>query len=166
MVTLSGLRLAIWLAVVLLASGATVASQRPIDHPVQSPPRFTVSLVPPAQFEVRPLCPVITVSSSGACPLPAIPAQPPSKPAAIFLWSQPLPWLCGTGFHPGDIIYLLATRADGSTFWRAVADASGDFRSTLPTPLCRLAPVSLTAYDTHIHRSNRLSLARTSSCVP
>jgi len=105
---------------------------------------------------MRPLCLVITIDA--ACPLPAILARAPLKPAVIVLCSQSL---CGSGFHPGDSVLLLATRAEGSTFWRAVADRSGNIRSTLPAPLCRFAPIGLTAFDTHADRSNQLSLAST-----
>ena len=153
--------LAIWPAVVLLASGASTANHRAIDQPLHSSPRFKVSLAVPARFRLHPTCPVITVSPAGVCPLPAIPAQPPTKPAAIVLCTESL---CGSGFYPGGVIFLLATRAEGSTFWRTVADSSGNFRSALPAPLCRFAPVRLWAFDTHAHRSNPLALA-SEGCV-
>jgi hypothetical protein len=152
-------RLAIWAAVVLLASGALAANGSAIDQPGHSLPPSKVSLVLPALFEVRLSCPVITV---GACPMPAIPAAAPTRRATIVLCSESL---CGSGFHPGETILLIAMRSEGSTFWRTRADRSGNFRSALPAPLCHFAPVSLTAFDTHAGRSNRLSLAST-GCMP
>lgn len=153
------LKLAIWLAVVLLAGGASATITGVAQHEVHAPLGLHPSVFQlPPQFEVRPSCPVITVSTAGACPLPAIPAQAWSKRATIFLCSESL---CGGGFHPGDIILLVATRTEGSTFWRTEADRAGNFRSALPAPLCRFAPIGLTAFDTHAVRSNRLSLAST-----
>jgi hypothetical protein len=90
--------------------------------------------------------------------LRTIPPQPWTRRATISLCSDAL---CGRGFGPGDTILLLATRSEGSTFWRTVADRAGNFRSPLPAPLCRFAPIGLTASDNHAHRSNRLSLAST-----
>jgi hypothetical protein len=95
------------------------------------------------QFEVRPDCLVITVDTGGACPVPTIPAQGWVEPATISLCSESL---CGRGFRPGDTILLLATRAEGSTFWRIQADRIGNFRSPLPSPLCRFASVGCLAF--------------------
>jgi hypothetical protein len=132
-----------------------------VGYDVDPAPRLHASVFElPPRFEARPTCPVVTIDPSGACPLPAIPAQPWTKRAAIFLCSESL---CGRGFRPGDTILLLATRAEGSTFWRTRADEDGNFRSPLPSPLCHFAPVSLTGFDTQAHRSNRLSLA-TNGC--
>ena len=147
------------LAVVLLAASAPPSTSGVVGHEVHASFRLHASVFQlPPQFEMRPYCPVITADPNGACPLPAIPAQSWTKRATIFLCSESL---CGSGFHPGDIILLIATRADGSTFWRTAADRSGNFRSALPAPLCRFAPVGLMAFDTHTDRSNRLSLAST-----
>jgi len=110
----------------------------------------------PAQFELRQSC--LTTSLDGFCAQSANPAHFWTKPAAIFLCSESL---CGRGFRPGDTILLLATRAGGSTFWRTIADRSGNFRSSLPAPLCRFAPVGLTAFDSHTGQSNRISLPTT-----
>lgn len=136
-------KLAIWLAVVLLAAGA-VASTGVVGHDVHG------------VGEIRPSCPIVTIDPTGACPLPVIPVQPRTRRATIFLCSVSL---CGRGFRPGDTILLLATRAEGSTFWRTGADRNGNFRSPLPLPLCRFAPIDLDAYGNHGERSNRLFLA-------
>jgi hypothetical protein len=153
------LRFGIWPAIVLLAAGAARVSPAVVDHARQTAFRAHASVyVLPPLFEVRPFCPVITVSQDGACPLPAIPAHSSTARTTIFLCSESL---CGRGFHPGDTIMLLANRAEGSTFWRTVADRSGNFRSALPAPLCHFAPIGLTAFDTHADRSNQLSLATT-----
>jgi hypothetical protein len=109
----------------------------------------------PAPFEMRPACPVITVEPHGACPLPAIPAETWTMRATLVLCAESL---CGSGFHAGDTIMLLAIKAGGSTFWRTQADRFGGFRSELPAPLCRFAPVTLRAFDTHAYRSNAISL--------
>ena len=153
------LKLVIWLAIVLLAAGASASTAGLVGQDVHASVRLQPSVVQlPPEFEMRPSCPVITADPNGACPLPAIPAQYWTKRAAIFLCSESL---CGSGFHPGDSILLLATRAEGSTFWRTVADTAGKFRSPLPAPLCRFAPIGLAAFDNHADRSNRISLAST-----
>jgi hypothetical protein len=149
-------KLAIWLAVLLLAAGAA-ASAGVVGDDVHAAPRLHASVFElPPRFEARPTCPVVTIDPSGACPLPAIPVQPWTRRATIFLCSESL---CGRGFRRGDTILLLATRAEGSTFWRTRADRDGNFRSPLPSPLCHFTPVGLTAFDNHAGRSNRLSLA-------
>jgi hypothetical protein len=146
------LNVAIWLAVVLLAVGAGV-----VGPAILAAPRPYVSASErPAQFGARPTCQGLIVDLSGACPLPAIPAKPWTKRAAIFLCAESV---CGRGFRQGDAILLLARQADGSTFWRTRADRDGNFRSPLPSPLCHFTPVGLTAFDDHGERSNRLSLA-------
>src|SRR2546422_10016735 len=101
------LRLAILPATVLLAVGACVVRPGLASPGAHASSRLqTLVRQPPPRFEMRPLCPVITIDA--ACPLPAILARPPTKPAAIVLCSQSL---CGSGFHPGESILLLATRA-------------------------------------------------------
>lgn len=155
----SPLRLAIWLAIVLLAAGASATISGVAGdsvHLAARPPNSVYQL--PPQFELRPSCPFVTLDPYGACPLPAIPPRPWTRRAVISLCSEAL---CGSGFRPGDTILLLATRTEGSTFWRTVADGAGNFRSPLPAPLCRFAPIGLTASDNHAHRSNRLSLGST-----
>lgn len=149
-------KLAIWLAVALLAAGA-VASTGVVGHDAHGVGRLNASVYSlPAPFDLRPSCLVVTIDPSAACPLPAIPVQPRTRPPTIVLCSVSL---CGRGFRPGDTILLLATRAEGSTFWRIGADRNGNFRSPLPSPLCRFAPIDLDAYGNHGERSNRLFLA-------
>jgi hypothetical protein len=144
---------------VLLAAGASATVTGVAQPEVRTPSGLHASVFQlPPEFEVRPSCPVITVTTAGACPLPAIPVQAWSKRGTIFLCAESL---CGSGFHPGDTILLLATRTEGSTFWWTSADRAGSIRSVLPAPLCRFAPVSLTAFDAQAYRSNRLSLATT-----
>jgi hypothetical protein len=153
------IKLAAALAVVLLAAGTAASRAGVVGHGVDASFRLQASVFSlPPQFEMHPYCPVMTADPNGACPLPVIPAETSTKRATIVLCSESL---CGRGFHPGDTILLLATRAGGSTFWRTRADRSGSFRSALPAPLCRFAPVSLMAFDTHAYRSNRLSLGST-----
>jgi hypothetical protein len=153
------LKLAIWPVIVVLAAGASASSLgvAGLDVPASTQPHGSV-FQESSRFEVPPWCPVITVDPNGACPLPAIPVQPWSRRGTIFLCSESL---CGSGFHPGDVILLLATRSEGSTFWRTAVDPSGKFRSALPAPLCRFAPIGLTAFDPHADRSNRISLGST-----
>jgi hypothetical protein len=158
----SRVKLATGPALLLLSVGAAVSAPGLVDHSVHASAQLHASVFElPPQFELGPSCPVITVDPVGGCPLAAIPAEPWAKRATIHLCSESL---CGSGFHPGDTILLVATRTEGSTFWRTVADRSGTFRSVLPAPLCRFAPVSLTGFDAQAHRSNRLSLA-TTGCV-
>jgi hypothetical protein len=153
------LRLPIWAAVVLLASGAAPIPARVVADGSQTPLTMRASVFElPPPFEVRPSCTVVTVSPEGLCALPANPAQLWTRRASIYLCSESL---CGRGFPPAGTILLLATRSGGSTFWRTVADGAGNFRSDLPAPLCRFAPVGLTAFYSHEGRSNRISLATT-----
>ena len=194
----SPLRLAIWLAIVLLAAGAsaTISGVAGDSVHLAARPHNSVYQLPP-QFELRPSCPFVTLDPYGACPqcdglgvqnyfdqALVVPdeslslkngAVAPSQPllGSVPLTMPPRPWtrravislcseaLCGSGFRPGDTILLLATRTEGSTFWRTVADGAGNFRSPLPAPLCRFAPIGLTASDNHAHRSNLLSLGST-----
>jgi len=147
-------RVTIWLAAVLLAVGAAV-----VGHDVRAaPPAHASAFELSPQFEAQPTCLVLIIDLNGACPIPAIPAMPSTRRATLFLCSESL---CGRGFRPGDVIMLLARRADGSTFWRTRADRDGNFRSPLPSPLCHFTPVGLTAFGDHAGRSNRLSLAST-----
>ena len=135
-------KLAIWLAIALLAAGA-VARTGGVGHDAHG------------MGEIRPSCLIVTIGPTGACPWPAmVPLR--TQRATIFLCSASL---CGRGFRPGDTVLLLATRAEGSTFWRTGADRNGNFRSPLPSPLCRFAPIDLDAYGNHGERSNRLFLA-------
>jgi hypothetical protein len=153
------LRLAIFPATVLLALGAYELSPSLVSPQAHASSRLQTSVLqPPARFEMRPFCPVITMDPGGACPLLPISRPLPRKPPVIVLCSESV---CGSGFRPGDSIELLATRAEGSTFWRTVADRSGNFSSTLPAPLCRFAPIGLTAFESNDDQSNRLSVAST-----
>src|ERR1700736_3589114 len=153
------LKLAILPVIVLLAAGASATTSGVIGHDVQASARLQASVLQlPPQFEMRPSCPVVTVDPNGACPLPAIPAQPWTQRGIISLCSESL---CGSGFRPGDTILLLATRSEGSTFWHTLTDRSGNFRSLLPAPLCRFAPIGLAAFDSRAERSNQISLAST-----
>jgi hypothetical protein len=141
----------------LLGLGATAYATGVVGSPIRTPARVEAhAFQPTTQFEVRPDCLVITVGTGDGCPVPAIPAQRWVEPATISLCSESL---CGRGFRPGDTILLLATRAEGSTFWRIQADRNGNFRSPLPSPLCRFAPIDLAAYGNLGERSDRLSLA-------
>ena len=147
---------ATWPAILLLGAGVAASATGLVDHKVHASAQLHPSVYQlPPQLE-RPYCSVITVDPVGACPLPVIPAQPWPRRSTIFLCSESL---CGSGFHPGETILLVATRAEGSTFWRTVADRSGNIRSLLPAPLCRFAPVSLTGFDAQAYRSNRLAIA-------
>jgi hypothetical protein len=141
----------------LLGLGAATNAARVVGSAIRTPARVEApAFQRTTQFDVRPDCLVITVDTGGACPVPAIPAQGWVEPATISLCSTSL---CGRGFRPGDTILLLATRAEGSTFWRIQADRNGNFRSPLPSPLCRFAPIDMAAYGNLGERSDRLSLA-------
>ena len=155
-------KLATWPAMLLLGMGAAASATGLVDHNVHPSAQLHASVFQrPPQFDPRPYCPVVTVDPLGTCPLLAIPAQPWAKRATIFLCSESL---CGSGFQPGETILLVATRTEGSTVWRTLADRSGNFRSVLPAPLCRFAPVTLTGFGAQAYRSNRLSLA-SAGCV-
>jgi len=115
-------------------------------------------------------CRVITANPLGVCPPPlAQPASgrqptlarcpgPARQPAADRL-ERGLS-VCGSGFHPGDLVYVVASGPTGSTFWRTVPDRLGAFKSALPSPLCRLTPARVVAVSTHDVQSNWLSIAR------
>jgi hypothetical protein len=149
-------KLTIWLAVVLLAAGAVASTYGVVGRNVDAAAGLQTPLFQsPRQFALRQSCPVVIVNPDGACPLPEIPGQSWAKRATIFLCAASL---CGSGFRSRDTILLLATRAEGSTFWRARADLAGNFRSPLPAPLCRFAPIGLTAFGNRDNRSNLLSL--------
>jgi hypothetical protein len=150
------LTLAVWPAILLLGVGATASVTGVVGPDVRETARAhapAFQLAP--QFEVRPDCPVIIVDPGGACPVPPIATQARVSPATISLCVESL---CGRGFRPGDTVLLLATRAEGSTFWRIRADPKGNFRSPLPSPLCRFAPIDLAAHGNHGERSNRLAV--------
>jgi len=145
---------AIWLAVLLLAVGVAI-----VGNDVLAAPRLPASASePPLQVDAPPPCLVLLIDTSGACPLPALPLKMFTNRATIFLCDESL---CGRGFRQGDVITLLARTADGSTFWRTRADRGGNFRSSLPSPLCHFTPVDLTAFGDRTGQSNRLSVART-----
>ncbi len=151
------LKLAIGPVVLLLGLGATASAMGVAGSEGRARAGLEApTLQLPPQFEVRAYCLVITVDPGGVCPVPVIPAGAWVKPAAISICAESL---CGRGFRPGDSILLLATRAEGSTFWRIRTDRNGNFRSPLPSPLCRFAPIDVAAYGNHGERSNRVSLA-------
>ena len=115
-------------------------------------------------------CPVITANPLGVCP-PSV-AQPgggtqptlarcpgPARLPAADRMERPLS-VCGSGFHPGNLVYLVAIGPTGSTFWRTVPDRLGAFKSALPSPLCRLTPAKVVAVSTDDAQSNWLSIAR------
>ncbi len=66
--------------------------------------------------------------------------------------------LCGSGFYPGDHIDVIVVGTYGSTFWPAEADRSGHFKSSLPSPLCRLTPATVIALDMHLRESPSIPL--------
>ena len=151
------LKVALWPAMLLLGLGATANATGVVGPAIRTPARVEApAFQRTTQFGVRPDCLVIAVDTGGVCPVPAIPAHGWMDPATISLCSTSL---CGRGFRPGSTILLLATRAEGSTFWRIQADRNGNFRSPLPSPLCRFAPIHIAAYGNLGERSARLSLA-------
>lgn len=152
------LRLATWSAI-LVAAGAVAASPGVVTPDIHASSEPHASVIQPSpQFRKPPSCPVIAIAPGGACPFPALPTRLPTKPAVIVLCAESV---CGSGFRPGDVVLLLGTRSEGSTFWWTVADRSGNFRSALPAPLCRFTPIDLTAQDARVDQSARLSLAST-----
>jgi hypothetical protein len=77
--------------------------------------------------------------------------------------ARPLPALapavCGTGFAATEDITLTLTGRLGVTSWSVVADASGQFRSALPSTACHYAPGALVARGNKGGVSNTLSLS-------
>ena len=115
-------------------------------------------------------CSVITANPLGVCPpsvaQPASGRQPtlarcpgPARLPADDRVERHLS-VCGSGFHPGDPVYLVAIGPTGSTFWRTVPDRLGAFKSALPSPLCRLTPARVVAVSTQDAQTNWLSIAR------
>lgn len=113
-------------------------------------------------------CHVITANPLGVCPPPVVrPAiwQPPRLALCPTLARprvgdrlEPRMSLCGSGFYPGDHIDVIVIGTYGSTFWPAESDRSGRFKSSLPSPLCRLTPATVFALDMHLRESPSIPL--------
>ena len=156
------------LAAVTTAASATIQPQASAGKPsmgtLRGPP--TGSGRPP--FATGVPCRVITANPLGVCPPPVVrPAirQPPNLALCPTLARprvgdrpEPRMSLCGTGFYPGDHIDVIVIGTYGSTFWPAESDRSGRFKSSLPSPLCRLTPATAFALDMHLRESPSIPL--------
>ncbi|TME79105.1 MAG: hypothetical protein E6I46_00310 [Chloroflexi bacterium] len=113
-------------------------------------------------------CHVITANPLGVCPPPVIRPAIWQQPSLILCPTlarprigdriEPRMSLCGSGFYPGDHIDVIVVGTYGSTFWPAEADRSGRFKSSLPSPLCRLTPATVFALDMHLRESPSIPL--------
>src|SRR2546429_2973210 len=95
-------------------------------------------------------CRVITANPLGVCPPPlAQPAAarqptlascpgPARQPAADRLERRLS--VCGSGFHPGDLVYVVAIGPTGSTFWRTVPDRLRALKTPPPSPARPFTP--------------------------
>lgn len=120
---------------------ATPASDIPARIP-QPPPTM-----PP--FPPRPVVPPLGHPAIAICgPLLSV----PTIRAAV-------PSVCGSGFHPAELVTLTLIGRLGRVSWSAVAGADGSFRSAVPPASCRLVALSVVA------RGNRGSVASTTATV-
>ena len=114
---------------------------------------------------VAPGCPGIVANPIGCRPpLPPQPVPPPQSPARINLCPSPLAAppiglavICGSGFHPVELVTITVTGRLGTTSWQVVAQSDGTFRTVMPPTACRLMPLYAIA------RGNRGSV---SSALP
>ena len=160
------------LVMVAAASAAAMATIQPQASAGPSAGALTSPATPSGHPGVAAglPCRVITASPLGVCPPPVAQAASGRQPTlARCPGPARLPpadrterrlSVCGSGFHPGDLVYVVAIGPTGSTFWRTVPDRLGAFKSALPSPLCRLTPARVVAVSTHDVQSNWLSIAR------
>jgi hypothetical protein len=129
-----------------------------------------------ALFGCQP-CSVIAANPVGACP----PVRPRATPGHPVIWFCPTPpvafrfspsapiqlhgSVCGVGFHPDELVTVIAIGSRGSLAWPVRATPDGALVTALPLTLCRLAPLTLTAVGAQGDRSNALALAAI-ACVP
>ena len=159
------------LVMVAAATAAAMATIQPQASAGLSVGALTAPATPSGHPGVAGLaCSVITANPLGVCPpsvaQPASGTQPtlarcpgPARLPADDRVERHLS-VCGSGFHPGDPVYLVAIGPAGSTFWRTVPDRLGAFKSALPSPLCRLTPARVVAVSTQDAQTNWLSIAR------
>jgi hypothetical protein len=146
-------------------------------QPASTPPRAT-SIGPTPAGQSTGALPAL--ASAPAPQVPARipnppPAMPPSPPRPVV--PQPghpaisicgplvplptiravLPSVCGSGFHPAELVTLTLIGRLGRLTWLAVAGADGSFRSAVPPASCRLLALSVVA------RGNRGSVASTTA---
>jgi hypothetical protein len=131
------------------------------------PPPYVES---PSRIPCSPPCtPVGAAGPQLVIPCPPVPPPPAPGQPAIWLCPSPLilqpapgtgpsrgTLLCGRGFHPNELVTVTATSARGVVSWSATANPTGSLVTSLWAPLCRLAPVTLTAVGAQGDRSNSL----------
>ena len=149
------IRALVIMAAVTTAAAATMQPQasaaKPSTGALRGPPPESGR----PQLAAGVPCRVITANPLGVCP-PSATVQPPTLalcpklvPLSVTERMEPRPALCGSGFHPGDLVNVIVVGAYGSTFWPAESDRYGRFRSILPSLLCRLTPATVFALDMH-----------------
>lgn len=120
----------------LPGAAATPASDIPARIPQPSP---TMPPFPPRPVVPPPGHPAIAICG------PLVPAPTIRGVASV----------CGSGFHPAELVTLTLIGRLGRVSWAAVAGADGSFRSAVPPASCRLLALSVVA------RGNRGSVAST-----
>jgi hypothetical protein len=121
------------------------------DSAVQANRSCIIRMMNP--LSICPVPPAVIVVAK-----PALAVCPRLPRGSIVQRLEPRPSLCGTGFHPHDRVYVLASSEAGSTLWAVRADAGGAFNSLLPSPLCRVTPATVSAIDMHGGMANSLTL--------
>ncbi len=162
-------RLAVLLAAVCAAGLATV---EPHAAALTTPTSGVVTPGGPPnvrlQLDISSACPVKTGSVVGACPRPLIRTLTDAATIRLCRSLQFVPFVsrrrgepsvCGSGFHPNDVVDVAVHGLSGSTMWRVVSDEHGNFHSLLPWPFCGLTPGRLSAVDQHDDLSNGIRLS-------
>jgi hypothetical protein len=155
-----------------LGSNPSAAMQRP------STPSGIVSTGPTPAAQSTGAFPGVAATPASEIParipLPP-PAMPPSPPRPVvpplghpaIVICGPLVLVptirggvlsvCGSGFHPAELVTLTLIGRLGRISWSAVAGADGTFRSPVPPASCRLVALSVVA------RGSRGSVASTTA---
>lgn len=124
-----------------------------------------VATTPPPQSPAR-----IPIPQQAMPPSPPRPVVPfPGRPAIAIcgpLAPVPaigtvLPSVCGSGFHPAELVTLTLIGRLGRISWSAVAGVDGNFRSAVPPASCRLLALSVVARGSRGSVASMTATART-----
>jgi hypothetical protein len=149
------------------ASQGIATNPTPDAHAVAAAPSGQPTAARPAAPSVPravvPGCPGIVANPVGCpVPLPPRPVPPLQNLARINLCPSLLAALpvgsaaiCGSGFHPVELVTITVTGRLGTTSWQVVAQSDGTFRTVVPLTVCRLMPLYAVA------RGNRGSISNT-----
>lgn len=125
------------------------------------PPGTAVACTPCAE-SARP-CPVLQPTASPIpragvpviffCPPVPVPMQ--EAPGTVVLRGE----ICGSGFHPAELITLTATGPHASISWQVHANSAGNIIAPISPLICHLVPVTISAVGNQNSHSNMLLLA-------